>query len=265
MTIQALIFDVDGTMVDTEELHRQAFLAAFSKFDLRWDWGPHTYMELLKVSGGKERIAAYIDSLNEPADEKDRLKRLVRSFHRMKTRIYGETLASGAAPLRPGVMRLIQEARAAGVRLALVATTNTANVKALLSAALGGEAFGWIEALVGGDQVADADRKPSPETYNRALAALGVAGRNCVAFEDSANGLRAAQAAGLFTAVTPTRWTMAQDFTGADLLLPSLGDPGEAEDPVIERLTGALYLTLARIEALHAAWQAGAQPPRGAA
>jgi beta-phosphoglucomutase-like phosphatase (HAD superfamily) len=264
MTLRALIFDVDGTMVDTEELHRQAFLAAFYKFDLRWNWGPHTYMELLKVSGGKERIAAYIDSRNEPADEKDRLKRLVPSFHRIKTRIYRELVASGAAPLRPGVLRLINEAHAAGVRLAVVATTQTANVNALLSVRLGGEAFGWIEALVGGDQVQVRQRKPDPETYDRALAALAVPGRNCMAFEDSANGLRAAQAAGLFTAVTPTRWTMAQDFTGADLLLPSLGDPGEAEDPVTERLIGAPYLSLAKIEALHAAWQAGAKAARGA-
>jgi len=263
MSLRALIFDVDGTLVDTEELHRQAFLAAFYEFNLRWNWGPHTYMDLLQVSGGKERIAAYIDSRNEPADETARLKQLAPSIHQKKTQIYGERVASGAAGLRPGVMRLINEAHAAGVRLAVVATTQTANVNALLSVRLGREAFGWIEALVGGDQVAQ--RKPSPETYDRALAALGVAGWNCVAFEDSANGLRAAQAAGLFTAVTPTRWTMAQDFTGADLLLPGLGDPGEAEDPVIERLIGAPYLTLARIEALHAAWQARTDPARGAA
>jgi len=264
MGLEALIFDVDGTMVDTEELHRQAFLAAFSKFDLRWDWGPHTYMELLKVSGGKERITAYIDSRAEPAHEKDRLKRLVPSFHRIKSRVYGELIASGAAPLRPGVMRLLQEARAAGVRLALVATTQTANVNALLSVRLGPEAFGWIEVVVGGDRIF-ARRKPSPETYEHALAGLGVPGRNCVAFEDSANGLRAAQTAGLFAVVTPTRWTMAQDFAGADLLLPSLGDPGPAEDPVTERLIGAPYLTLTKIQALHAAWRASAEPARGAA
>lgn len=263
MTLDALILDVDGTLVDTEELHRQAFLAAFHEFDLRWDWGPHTYMELLKVSGGKERIAAHIDSRKDPADDKDRLKRLVPSIHRAKTRLYGQLVASGAAPLRPGVMRLIREARSAGVRLAFVATTNTGNMNALLSKRLGQEAFGWIEALVGGDQVAR--RKPSPETYHRALAALGVLARNCVAFEDSANGLRAAKAAGLYTVVTPTRWTMAQDFAGADLLLPSLGDPREAEDPVTERQIGVPYLTLAKIEALHAAWRSGAEPARGAA
>lgn len=262
MTLEALIFDLDGTMVDTEELHRQAFLGAFHEFDLRWDWGPHTYMGLLEVSGGKERIAAYIDARDEPAHEKTRLKRLAPAIHAAKTRIYGELIASGAAPLRPGVMLLIREARAAGMRLGVVATTNTANVIALLSSALGAEAFGWIESLVGGDQVAR--RKPDPETYERALAALAVPGRSCAAFEDSANGLRAAQAAGLYTVVTPARWTMAQDFAGADLLLPSLRDPGEVEDPVVERLTGAPYLSLAKIEALHAAWLAGIKPAPGA-
>jgi HAD superfamily hydrolase (TIGR01509 family) len=263
MTLEALIFDLDGTMVDTEELHRQAFLGAFHEFDLRWDWGPHTYMDLLQVSGGKERIAAYIESRDEPEREKTRLKQLAPAIHAAKTRIYGEIIARGSVPLRPGVMRLIREARAAGMRLAVVATTNTANVITLLAAALGAEAFGWIEALVGGDQIAR--RKPDPETYERALAALAVPGRSCVAFEDSANGLRAAQAAGLYTVVTPARWTMAQEFAGADLLLPGLGDPGEAEDPVIERLTGAPYLSLARIEALHAAWRSGVEPARGAA
>jgi beta-phosphoglucomutase-like phosphatase (HAD superfamily) len=162
MKLEALIFDLDGTMVDTEELHRQAFLAAFHEFDLRWDWGPHTYMGLLQVSGGKERIAAYIDSRDEPAQEKTRLKQLAPAIHAAKTRLYGETIASGAVPLRPGVMRLIREARSAGVRLGVVATTNTANVIALLSSALGAEAFGWIESLLGRSGRAC---KPDLETY----------------------------------------------------------------------------------------------------
>lgn len=256
MTLAALIFDVDGTMVDAEELHRQAFLAAFHEFDLRWDWGPHTYMELLGISGGKERIAAYIESRVEPAQEMARLRRLVPSIHAAKTRIYGELVASGVVPPRPGVMRLIRDAHAAGVRVAVVATTSTSNIDALLFAALGGDAARRIEVRAGGDRVAH--RKPSPETFNRALAALGVLAPDCVAFEDSANGLRAAKAAGLYAVVTPARWTMAQDFTGADLLLPSLGDPGAMEDAVVDRLIGTPYLTVAKIKALHAAWRASA-------
>lgn len=249
--IEALIFDADGTLVDTEELHRQAFLAAFYAFDLRWDWGPHTYMQLLHISGGKERIAAYIDSRNEPAAEKARFKRLAPRIHAEKTRVYRELLASGAAPLRPGVRRLMREAHAAGVRLAVVATTHTRNVEALLSYRLGSEAFPWIEALVGGDQVAR--RKPHPETYERVLAGLGLSPARCIAFEDSANGLRAAKSAGLCTVVTPSRWTMPHDFPDADLVVPSLGDPGAAEDPVVERRTGETYLTLPVIARLHAA------------
>jgi len=251
MKIEALIFDVDGTLVDTEELHRQAFLAAFYAFDLRWDWGPHTYMQLLHISGGKERIAAYIDSRDEPAAEKARLKRLAPRIHAEKTRVYRELLGSGAAPLRPGVGRLMREAHAAGVRLAVVATTHTANVKALLCRGLGPEAFGWIEAFVGGDQVAR--RKPHPETYERALAALELPAQRCIAFEDSENGLLSAKAAGLCAVVTPSRWTMPHDFPGADLLVPSLGDPGAAEDPVVQRRTGEPYLTLPVIARLHAA------------
>ena len=225
MALRALLFDVDGTLVDTEELHRGAFNEAFRQLSLGWDWGRSLYAELLVVSGGAERIAAYIDRLQAPAAEKTRLRRLVPLVHGEKTRIYRELLASGGAQLRPGVARLIDEARAAGLKIGLAATSASTRVQVPGIA---------IDAIVCVDQVAR--KKPAPDLYELLVATLRVPAAACAAFEDSANGLAAAKAAGLFTVVTPSRWTLAQDFSAADLVLPTLDGLG-----------------LARIEALHAA------------
>ena len=251
MNIKALIFDVDGTIADTEETHRQAFNAAFLEHRLAWDWNRRKYAELLRTSGGKERIAVYIESLALPSQEKARHLRMVQLIHDSKTRIYGELIADGRAPLRPGVARLIGEARAAGVRLGIASTTTSANVSALIGAQFGAGAWNWFEALACGDVVSN--KKPAPDIYTRALGMLRLPAEACVAFEDSVNGLRSAKAAGLYTVVTPTPWSAGQDFGGADLLLESLGDavaPLAAGDAT---LAGGPTLTLERLQQLHAA------------
>ncbi|MGA8005588.1 MAG: HAD family hydrolase, partial [Burkholderiales bacterium] len=118
MKLQALIFDVDGTIADTEEVHRQAFNAAFLAMDLGWNWSEAEYMALLRVSGGPERIAHYVATLRAKPEEKQRLAGLVAAIHREKTRLYYELISDGRAAARPGVARLMNEARAAGVKLA---------------------------------------------------------------------------------------------------------------------------------------------------
>ena len=251
MSIKALIFDVDGTIADTEETHRQSFNAAFLEHGLHWDWSRHEYAELLRTSGGKERLEVYIGSLQPEPQEKARLMRMVQLIHGSKTRIYGELIADGRAPLRPGVARLISEARAAGLRLGIASTTTSANVSALIGAQFGAEAWNWFEALACGDVVSS--KKPAPDIYTRVLGMLRLPAQDCVAFEDSVNGLRSAKAAGLYTVVTPTAWSEGQDFSGADLVLRSLGDadaPLEAGDA---KLAGGAYLTLERLQELHAA------------
>jgi HAD superfamily hydrolase (TIGR01509 family) len=251
MSIEALIFDVDGTLADTEETHRQAFNAAFLEHDLHWNWGPHQYVELLKISGGKERIAKYIDALNLPPAEKERFQGIIPGIHRTKTRIFAELIRDGRSPFRPGVARLIHEARAAGVKLGLASTTSPANVEALISAGLGEDGYHWFNVIACGDQVPA--KKPAPDIYRLALSTLDLPASSCVAFEDSGNGVRAAKAAGLFTVVTPTIWTQTQDFAGADLVLYSLGDPDRPLDPGAAARIGAPYLGLAQLEALHEA------------
>ena len=218
--LAALIFDLDGTLADTEETHRQAFNAAFIEFALWWDWSPPLYASLLKVSGGKERLRHYIGTLRVPPAERERLLAIVPSLHDTKTRIYTELLVRGQRPFRPGVLPLLRAAKGAGLKLAIASTTTSANVDALLQANLGATRDIAFDAIACGDQVPV--KKPAPDIYRLTLSSLRIPAENCIAFEDSLNGLRAAKAAGLATVVTPSRWTAEEDFAGADLVLPSL-------------------------------------------
>jgi len=250
MALEALIFDLDGTMADTEEAHRQAFNAAFLEHSLFWDWDRPKYTELLKISGGHDRIAAYVESLQVPGEEKEGLRAMVGAIHRTKTRIYNELITEGKVPLRHGVARLLREARAAGKQLAIVATTAAANVTPLITNALGQEAYYWFKAIVSADHVAH--KKPAPDLYHLVLSELRLSAAECVAFEDSASGVKAARAAGLFTIVTPTLWTRQQDLAGADLFLFDLGEPDAPLDLRGSSVVGAPYLGLAQLEHLHA-------------
>ncbi|NML15804.1 HAD family hydrolase [Azohydromonas caseinilytica] len=249
MTLNALIFDVDGTLADTEELHRQAFNAAFADAGLRWDWGRARYRELLRVTGGKERIAHHIDSLGLGDNDRRAALARVPALHAAKTRHYAALVESGALRLRPGVARLLREAREAGLRLAIASTTSPSNVEALLVSTLGPEGPGLFDVIACGDLVRR--KKPAPDVFELALRTLGLEPEEAVAFEDSANGLRAARAAGLWTVVTPTLWTVDEELGEASLLLPHLGDP---EQPLSGepggRLPDAPWLTLQGLEQL---------------
>jgi beta-phosphoglucomutase-like phosphatase (HAD superfamily) len=105
---RALIFDVDGTLAETEEVHRQAFNAAFVKAKLDWCWGPAAYKDLLRVAGGKERIRAF-DRLRGGSSGLSEAE--IVELHRIKTTIYAELIASGGCPLRPGVEDFSAETR----------------------------------------------------------------------------------------------------------------------------------------------------------
>jgi HAD superfamily hydrolase (TIGR01509 family) len=234
--LAALIFDLDGTLADTEETHRQAFNAAFIEFALWWDWSPPLYAKLLAVSGGKERLRHYIGTLRVPAAERERLLAIVPALHETKTRIYTELLVRGQRPFRPGVLPLLRAAKAAGLRLAIASTTTSANVDALLQANLGDARDVAFDVVACGDVVPA--KKPAPDIYRLALSSLRLPGDVCIAFEDSLNGLRAAKAAGLATVVTPSRWTAEEDFSGADLVLPSLEG---LNVPRLERLLGEAH------------------------
>lgn len=232
--MRALIFDIDGTMADTEDAHRDAFNAAFSEVGLGWYWDEPLYTRLLNVAGGKERIAHYWRCV-EPEEAAGALAaQTIDAVHAIKTRCYTERVRGGGLPLRPGVQRLIEEACAAGMPLAIATTTTPANVDALLSKALGAD---WRKRF---SAVCDAStapvKKPAPDVYYAALRQLGVPADECVALEDSENGLRAAHAAGIPTLITTTAYTARQNFDGALGVLPHLGDSAR---PVLHGIPGA--------------------------
>ena len=216
MRLRALIFDVDGTLAETEEIHRIAFERAFEEDGLGWRWDVDLYRALLRVTGGRERIRHFVATRGvEPIDEA-RIARL----HGRKNEIYGEIVAAGGVALRPGVAALVERARATGLRLAMATTTSRSNVEALLAGSFGGFPDGLFDPIVTGEDVTA--KKPDPEAYTLALARLGLAAEDCLAFEDSWNGLTAARGAGLRTIVTPSLYTAPEAFAGAAAIVADL-------------------------------------------
>jgi len=220
-TLKAIIFDVDGTLAETErDGHRPAFNAAFHDCGLDWFWDEQRYGELLTVTGGKERIRHFA-SKHAPLIAKDaNFDALVRQLHKIKTAHYLRLVDQGELPLRPGVARLIAEARQVGIRLAIATTTTPENVDALLRANLGPDAPGWFEVIGAGDVVPA--KKPAPDIYQWVLERLGLPATACLAIEDSEMGLKSALAAGLRCVVTISEYTRDHDFHGAGMLLEGL-------------------------------------------
>ena len=206
--LSALIFDVDGTLAETEEMHRHAFNAAFKAADLDWHWTSALYRELLTTAGGKERIRAFIrDHAGSPAPGSERIDLL----HADKTRRYGEMIARGNIALRAGIADLITQAQATGLRLAVATTTSRSNVDALVFATLRQHAAHVFDVIAAGDEVAR--KKPAPDVYNLALERLGLPPDRTLALEDSRNGLLSAHGAGIACIVSPGPYTVGQDFT----------------------------------------------------
>ena len=217
MPLEALIFDVDGTLAETEEWHRHAFNAAFDAAGLGWHWDQALYAKLLEVTGGKERIRHHAALRGETVGAAT-----VARLHADKTARYVASVEAGAIALRPGVARLLHEARAGGLRLAVATTTTPANVSALLRTTLGAGADGLFDCIGAGDMVAA--KKPAPDIYRFVLDRMGLAPNRCVAFEDTPNGLQAALGAGIATVVTTSLYGGTAGFEGALLVVDGLGE-----------------------------------------
>jgi HAD superfamily hydrolase (TIGR01509 family) len=220
--LDALIFDVDGTLADTESVHLAAFNRAFEQEGLGWHWDVDTYIRLLEVSGGKERMLHYWRQVNPDTTELEAsaLTDTINRLHEIKTAFYEDAVNNGAVALRPGVLALMSEARAAGLQLAIATTTSPVNIAALLRSAIGDDWRSHFLAI--GDASSSPVKKPDPQVYLQVLADMNMSPDRCIAFEDSANGLRAATAAGLKTVITPNSFTAHQDFSGALRVVPDL-------------------------------------------
>ncbi|MCE2679568.1 MAG: HAD-IA family hydrolase [Burkholderiales bacterium] len=224
--LQALIFDVDGTLADTEKVHLRAFNQAFSELGMDWHWDLQRYTELLTISGGKERIAHYWKSVSPDifAIDANAIEQTIAKIHELKSAYYEAAVRDGEVELRNGIVDLFNEAEVAGVQLAIATTTSPVNITTLLRRALGSE---WSYRFSVIEDASTAPRKkPNPQVYLQTLARLKLPAHACLAFEDSYNGLTAARAAGLGTIITPTDFTAHHSFDGALICLPDLSGTG---------------------------------------
>lgn len=249
--LHALIFDVDGTMADTErDGHRVAFNRAFAEAGLDWDWSVSLYGELLEVTGGKERIRFYLEQYQPDFEPPTGLDKFIADIHAIKNKCFQQLAAEGAIPLRVGVKRLLEEARTQGVRLAIATTASLPNVTALLENTLGADSPSWFEVIAAGDIVPA--KKPAPDVYQYVLQVMNLKAEDCLAIEDSYQGLEAACQLHLKTVVTVNEYTQNQDFSGAILVLNHLGEPEQPFTVLAGDPGDAIYVDIALVQRLHA-------------
>lgn len=222
--LEALVFDVDGTLADTErDGHRLAYNAAFREFGLDWDWDPDLYGRLLAVHGGKERLHHYVEHYCPGFKTDQDLESYIDALHTVKTDHFVKIVQQRGIPARPGVKRLLEEARAEGLRLAIATTTSRVNVEALLQTAIDPTAPEWFEVIAAGEDTAN--KKPAPDIYEFVLERIKLSPDHVLAFEDSRNGLLSAIGAGIRTVITVNHYTEHEDFHEAVLVVDHLGEP----------------------------------------
>ncbi len=248
LKLRAIVFDVDGTLADTEEVHRLAFNEVFDEYQLGWHWSPALYTDLLAISGGRERIAAYGRELRARFDTELEFQQFVAGMHREKTRRYAARLTGGGVVLRPGIRRLIDAARKNGIAMAVATSSARSNFETLMNNNFDGDWQDWFTAVETCDSVAD--KKPSPAVYKAVLKHLQCDRDQIVALEDTRNGLLAARAAGLTTVITTHRYTQDDDFTGAALVADSAGEPEQPFTVAQGNAHGRDWLTLDLLDAL---------------
>jgi HAD superfamily hydrolase (TIGR01509 family) len=252
---RALIFDCDGVLADTEPYgHLVAFNRMWQEFGVPWNWSIEQYREKLKIGGGKERMASLFDEADfccraaVPTSEHER-KALIAQWHKRKTQIYEQIIESGEIAPRPGIARLSRKAAETGWRLAVASTSAPPAVRAVLSRVVGDLTSEF--SIFAGDIVAA--KKPAPDIYEVALRHLGLTARQCVAIEDSRNGLLAARGAHLPVLITVSEFTADECFDEAALVVDSLGDPQGPRCNVMSGASGTSvgdFITLEDIEAL---------------
>jgi HAD superfamily hydrolase (TIGR01509 family) len=224
--VKALIFDCDGVLVDTErDGHRVAFNRTFVNKGFNIEWDVRHYGDLLKIAGGKERMKHYFNQQGWPDGIEDR-EEFIKELHRLKTDLFINIIESEELFLRPGVARIVDEAIADEMMLAVCSTSNERAVNLIIEKLLGPERRKHFNVILAGDVVSK--KKPDPEIYNLALQRLSLKSQECVVVEDSRNGLLAAKSAGMYCLITTNGYTEHEDFSGADMVVPELGDPPDS-------------------------------------
>ena len=222
--MKALLFDCDGVLVDTErDGHRPAFNLAFKQKGLNFEWDIKIYGKLLEISGGKERMIHFFDQSGWP--ETGNRDSLIKELHRLKTDIFMQIIENGELPLRPGVARLVDEAIAEGIQLAVCSTSNERAVNLIVEILLGPHRKKHFSGIFAGDIVTK--KKPDPEIYLLASGKLKIVPSECLVIEDSRNGLLAAKSAGMKCFITKSVYTAGEVFTEADGVVDELGDNNE--------------------------------------
>ena len=222
---KALIFDCDGVIAETEaDGHRVAFNKVFAEEGLGVEWDVDTYGEKLKIAGGKERMKTiiYAPDFNKDVGDKEEY---IKKLHKRKTDLYMEMIERGELPGREGVKRLVEEAHARGIKLAIGSTSNERGVNLLAKKVLGDEAYGYFDVILAGDVVKR--KKPDPEIYLLAAEKLGVKPDECCVVEDTDNGVKAAKAAGMKCLVTKSEYSKNDPFPEADMVVDSLGESAD--------------------------------------
>jgi len=248
--LKAVIFDVDGTLAETErDGHRVAFNLAFSEHDLDWVWDEVLYGKLLAVTGGKERIRYFLSDFKTDFNDVADLDLLIKELHVSKTKHYVSLLENNTIKLRPGVARLINELRSSNLRMAIATTTTPKNVTALIKSTLGEQALDWFDCIAAGDIVPA--KKPASDIFDYCLEQLGLDADECLAFEDSANGVRSSCAAEIPTIVTLNSYTQDDDFTGAISVFNHLGEVDLACETLSGKTITNSYINIDMLKLLH--------------
>jgi beta-phosphoglucomutase-like phosphatase (HAD superfamily) len=249
MKLNAILFDVGGTIAESEEIHRVSFNEAFKEFGLNWYWDEAIYRELVFIGGGKERIKHYITRAWPEMLKQKNLTKYIESVHKIKGQIYEEFLNDSQLKARPGIIRLLKELKNEKIRLAIVSDTTEENLINLFKKGLGINPIEWFEILAHGG--CTIQKKPSPDIYLWTLERLKLPPESCLAIEDAPRGVDSAIDAGLKVLVTPSIYTLEEKFEKSSLLLSHLGEPEEPFNVIKGDAFGHSFVDLDLLKKIH--------------